>query len=713
MKTYRDHFQPLLEEELHAEQLIVLERRNSSSSGNHRKSAQYTLRSLVATKKKRLFSLSVYSLALKATSAGLSQTVEFSKGDLVRLCSNRSDADAFVESTVLAKRPGSLLVTVPIGSDGAAQMDSFVDQREPLKAECGTSTVAYERALDALTSFTTEGPGTTDMAKLLVTSLTETSGFGIKAVDSDGGFPNLPLYVEDEPRDLNRNSENGESDLQKKWQSYCKETVSRLSPQELSEVMPKLSHSLNSSQIGAIKTAVRRRLSLIQGPPGTGKTITAAHMISCVVRLRLGPVLACAASNVAADNLMQKIISISAAGLRIVRIGRVPAIGEELWDKTLESYLEKDLKVRKARNECAAGRMKVSGLFDVEKAAVRQVLKKAHVVVGTCVACGRDDLEGLDFRYVVVDEATQASEPDVLIPLSIAVKSGKQVQLVLVGDQNQLPPTILSRNSHQADGTGLETSLFVRLWQQGIETQLLNVQYRMHPQISAFPSKHFYFNRLRDGISPEDRVIPDFHSFAKSYTVLTQSRAIFVHVSDGKEEKDLQTPDINNTTSAGHSYYNRTEARIVMQVVRELVGADEGGSITSSRAFSLSDIGLISPYAGQVRILKELVARQWGASSIEVSTVDGFQGREKRVILLSSVRSNDKGSVGFLRDWRRLNVAITRAKALLVVVGNERTLSTNTHWRSWIKWVKRHGATTCVRISESGKKADAGQSAEA
>ncbi|CDF41405.1 unnamed protein product [Chondrus crispus] len=551
------------------------------------------------------------------------------------------------------------------------------------------------------------------MAKLIVISLTETSNVGIKTVSSDGGFLNLPLYVEDEPRDLNRNSEDGESELQKKWQSYCKETVSRISPQDLSEVMPKLSHSLNSSQISAIKTALRRRLSLIQGPPGTGKTVTAAHMISCVVRLGFGPVLACAASNVAVDNLMQKIISVSAASLRIVRIGRVPAIGEELWDKTLESYLEKDLRVRKARNECAAGRMKVSGLLDVEKAAVRQVLKKAHVVVGTCVACGRHDLEGLNFRYVVVDEATQASEPDVLIPLSITVKSGKQVQLVLVGDQNQLPPTILSRNSHHADGAGLETSLFVRLWRQGIETQLLNVQYRMHPQISAFPSKHFYFNRLRDGISPEDRVIPNFHFVAKRYTVLTQSRAIFVHVSDGKEEKDLQTTDINNTTNAGHSYWNRTEAHVVMQVVRELVGAEEGSSITSSRAFSLSDIGLISPYAGQVRILKELVARQWGASSIEVSTVDGFQGREKRVILLSSVRSNDKSSVGFLRDWRRLNVAITRAKALLVVVGNESTLSTNTHWRSWIKWVKRHGATMCVPISESGKTADVGQSPEA
>lgn len=698
MRIYRQHFQHLLEEELRAEQHMVLEKRKFGKQHN---AGRFTMRGLLATKKKRLFSLSVYRLAQRAGNSVFPQANEFSKGDLVRLGPEGSDEDSFLEANVLAKYPGYLLVTVPVGSDGAAQMDSFVDHQVPVVAECGTNSVANERALKALESFTTEGPGTTDIAKLIVMSHLDSE---CNSAKSTNGIEELLkedlLFMEDQPLDSHQdcNDSDGHNSVQGKWRGFCKETVSRIPPQVVSVAMRDLPGSLNQSQIAAIKTSMRRRLSLIQGPPGTGKTVTAAHMISCVLKLGLGPILACAASNVAADNLMQKIISVSGAGLRVVRIGRVPAIDEGLWDKTLESYLERDPAVREARTKCASGQMKFADVLGIEKGVARQVLLRAHVVVGTCVACGRDELEGLNFRYIIMDEATQASEPDVLIPLSISVRSKEQVQVALVGDQNQLPPTVLSRNSQPAGTTGLGTSLFMRLWRQGVETHLLNVQYRMHPQISSFPSKHFYFGRLRDGVSPVERPTPRFMSFGQSTNNSKRSSVIFVHVSDGSEEKDMQIVDVNGITGVGHSYRNKAEADVVVKLLGALVSTKSNSSIESAQSFSLADIGIISPYAGQVRFLKQIVAQLWGASTLEVSTIDGFQGREKDVILLSSVRSNETGEVGFLNDWRRLNVAITRARLLLVVIGNEKTLSSDPHWRAWLKWVKRYGATTSVSV---------------
>lgn len=700
MKIYRGHFEPLLTNELEAEQLAVLEKRSMDRSRDKRLARQFTLRDLLAVKKKRLFSLNVYSLISKTGSGGLPLAHEFSKGDLIRLTPDRSsDDERVVEGTVLAKHASHLLVTVPLGSEGALQMDTFVDQRELLRADCGTSSVAFERALSALISFTTEGPSAADIAKLVVMSLAEVNELDSRRMNGTYIGKNGSLYIEKEPQDLHRNSDNGDNDFEYKWQSFSKETVSKIDQQDMARVLRDLPDSLNSSQVAAIKVSLRRRLTLIQGPPGTGKTITTAHMICCCVKLGLGPVLACAASNVAADNLMRKIVHAAPSRLRIVRIGRVPAIGEDLWDKTLESRLEQDPLLRKAREDCAAGSLKFSDLLDIEKGIVKRTLEKADVVVGTCVACGRDALQELKFRFVVVDEATQASEPDVLIPLSIMINNGSQAQLILVGDQHQLPPTILSRNQDQTLGMGLETSLFVRLWRNGIDTQLLNVQYRMHPNISVFPSSHFYFKRLRDGIGSEDRPLPTLFATRRADSILVKSRTLFLNVPEGQEETDSKSTDI---VTVRHSYRNRTEANVILMLLHELLNAG-GGVMESMQAFSPFDIGLITPYAGQVRLLKELLAKQERSSSVEVSTVDGFQGREKNVIVLSGVRSNDKGEVGFLRDWRRLNVAITRARALLIVVGNGNTLSADPHWRSWIKWVRRYGTTAEISNTADGQ----------
>lgn len=686
MRLYRGHFEPLLQAELEAEQIAVLEQRSMDRARDRRMARGYTLRDVLAKKKKRLFSLNVYSLSPNTSASSLPVAHEFSKGDLINLMPDRLDDDRLVEGTVLAKHPTYLLVTVPIGSEGAMQMDTFADQNELLRADCGTSSIAFERALNALVRFTTEGPSAPDIAKLLIMSLSDVDIEQSQRMTRITIGQSGSVDGEDEPLDLRHLSNN--SDSETKWHRFSKETVSKIAQQDLSRVLRELPSALNSSQIAAIKTALRHRLTLIQGPPGTGKTLTTAHLISCYVKLGLGPVLACAASNVASDNLMRKIMKTSTNTLRLVRIGRVPAIDEELWDKTLESQLEHDPALRKARDACAAGTMKFSELLEIEKRITKKILEKADVVLGTCVSCGRDELQELKFRFVVVDEATQASEPDVLIPLSIAIKNGTPAQLVLVGDQHQLPPTVLSCKQGQIVRMGLETSLFLRLWRNGIDTQLLNVQYRMHPQISNFPSVHFYFKRLLDGIGAAERPLPKGFE-EKANSVLVKSRTVFLNVTQGREEADPKSKD---SVSPGYSYCNRAEADVILRLLDELLGYGET-QLETMQAFSPSDIGLISPYAGQVRLLKELLAKKGQRASIEVSTVDGFQGREKNVIVLSSVRSNEEGVVGFLRDWRRLNVAITRARTLLVVVGNEDTLRTDSHWRSWLKWVKRYGVT--------------------
>lgn len=690
MRLYREHFEPLLQAELEAEQIAVLEQRSVDRVRDRRMARGYTLRDLSAKKKKRLFSLNVYSLAPETSAGGLPMAHEFSKGDLINLTPDRLDDDRVVEGTVLAKHSMYLLVTVPIGSEGAMQMDTFVDHNDLLRADCGTSSIAFERALNALISFTTEGPATPDIAKLLIMSLSEVNTIESQATTPTRIGRSGSADVEDEPLDLRRPSHNGADDSEtSKWHSFSKETVAKIAPQDLSRVLRDLPAALNTSQVAAIKTALRRRLTLIQGPPGTGKTVTAAHLISSFVELGLGPVLACAASNVASDNLMRKIMKTSTKTLRVVRIGRVPVIDEDLWDKTLESQLEHDPVLRKARDACATGSIKFSELVETEKRITKKILEKADVVVGTCVGCGRDELQELRFQFVVVDEATQASEPDVLIPLSITINNGIQAQLVLVGDQHQLPPTVLSRKQGKIVRMGLETSLFLRLWRNGIDTQLLNVQYRMHPQISKFPSVHFYFKRLLNGIGAAERPLPKIFEKEKANSILLKSRTVFLHVPQGREETDPKSKD---TVSPGHSYCNRAEADVILRLLDDLLGYGDT-QLETMQAFSPSDIGLISPYAGQVRLLKELLAKKGQHESIEVSTVDGFQGREKNVIVLSSVRSNDEGVVGFLRDWRRLNVAITRARILLVVIGNEDTLCTDSHWRSWLKWVKRNGTT--------------------
>ena len=286
-----------------------------------------------------------------------------------------------------------------------------------------------------------------------------------------------------------------------------------------------------------------------------------------------------------------------------------------------------------------------------------------------------------DCFYLYI-ESTQATEPASLCAL---VHSSKHV--ILLGDHYQLPPTVVSPRAR--DG-GLGQSLFARLIDLGIEPSMLQIQYRyithihthlfiifiirMHPVISEFPSKNFYHGKIRDGIISEDRPTPSGFPWPQA-----DSPVAFLSVV-GEEY----------SSSDGYSKCNWEEAEVVYQVVKALKEAEE---------IPVAKIGIISPYNGQVQLIHDLFVNKPGAGmsrgqtyhKLNVSSVDGFQGREKEVIVFSTVRSNRSGSVGFLKDWRRLNVALTRARRGLVVVGNKHTLMSEPHWKMWLEWVTQRG----------------------
>jgi regulator of nonsense transcripts 1 len=428
---------------------------------------------------------------------------------------------------------------------------------------------------------------------------------------------------------------------------------------------------LDSSQKEAINTAIGQRLTIIQGPPGTGKTHTAVHLLKTLVESGRGPILACAESNVAVDNLLEGLLEL---GVNAVRFGRPIKVRESLRDATMDAIVSSHSKqdeISFIREETEAIRSKINDLKgkekglahrdinrnyreirDLEQRIINDVLENAQVLCSTNIGAGHFTLSNKKFSIVLIDEATQATEPSSLVPI---VKGAKQ--LILVGDHKQLPPTVISKNAEEG---GLNIPLFERLLHSGVPTHMLTTQYRMHPTIREFPSARFYENKLEDGCNASERpavagfLWPDWDK---------PVAFIPVHGAEIAEE-------------AGSSKYNLDEVSMVIKVVTDLLLTND---------ISLDDIGVVTPYSGQVRAIRDMLEGEM--NSLEVKSVDGYQGREKEVIILSTVRSNDEGNIGFLSDSRRLNVAMTRAKRGLIVIGDDRTLRNNSVWASWLDWI--------------------------
>lgn len=363
------------------------------------------------------------------------------------------------------------------------------------------------------------------------------------------------------------------------------------------------------------------------------------------------------------DNLVE---GCAAVGIRVVRLGRPEAIRPELLryciDRPPSSY---EIGAANSNSENRPNTYSPYGggsSTAVNYKERMKQLKAAQVICCTCIGSGGDILDSLGpFERVLVDEATQATEAAVLVPMMRGVR-----QLVLVGDHCQLPPTVLSTRAEE-EGHGVP--LFSRMVACGVPPFMLDTQYRMHPCIAMFPSDLFYGGLLKNGVTaPERRPLAGFPWPREEFPVA------FIPVY-GTEMDD------------GVSKYNEAEAEVACETVQQLL---EGGQC------GIADIAVVTPYAAQARLIRRMtksMLKRNGPPYIEVSSVDGFQGREKEAVVFSAVRSNDYGAIGFTSDWRRINVSFTRARRALIVIGNDQTLRRGDPetWAPWLAWADAHG----------------------
>jgi ATP-dependent RNA/DNA helicase IGHMBP2 len=446
-----------------------------------------------------------------------------------------------------------------------------------------------------------------------------------------------------------------------------------------------LDAALDATQQEAVRFALSARdLAVIHGPPGTGKTTAVVELIRQAVR-RGERVLACAPSNLAVDNLFERLLAFGESAVRLGHPARVlPQLRERTLDLLVEDHddtrlarkLAKDAfalfrkagKFTRARPEPGArrdmrqeARTLLADARRLEGQAVERVLDGARVLCSTLTALDSELLGQRRFELAVIDEAGQSTEPACWLPL---LRCGR---VVLAGDHCQLPPTVLS---HEAERAGFGVSLLERaVGLYGPEvTRRLGVQYRMHEAIMAFPSRTFYEGGLEAHASVRGHLLRDLPGVAAG--PLTETPVQFIDTAGAGHEEE-QEP-------GGASRLNPGEARLVVGKVRALLEA----------GLRAEDVAVIAPYSAQVRLLGELLR----VPGLEVDSVDGFQGREKEAVVLSLVRSNREGEVGFLADVRRMNVALTRARRKLLVVGDSATLAAHPFYEALLGYFEEIGA---------------------
>jgi ATP-dependent RNA/DNA helicase IGHMBP2 len=455
-------------------------------------------------------------------------------------------------------------------------------------------------------------------------------------------------------------------------------------PLEVSALSP-----LNESQMEAVRFALSARdIALIHGPPGTGKTTTLVELIRQAVA-RGQKVLACAASNLAVDNLLEKLV---AANEKAIRLGHPARVLAELQQHTLDLMVDAhpDVKIaRKLVKDAMALRASAAkytrakpekGARQAMRAEASELLGDArrlerkvvsHLLDSATVICAT--LTGLDdgllgdrrFDLVVIDEAAQATEPASWIPLLRAER------LVLGGDHCQLPPTIVS---DEAARGGLGTSLIERLAKQigPSIVRRLDVQYRMHEQIMEFSSAEFYQGELVADESVRSHTLLGLTGVSEHR--LTESPLTLLDTAGASYDEEQETE--------GSSRVNRQEGELVVKQVEMLLAT----------GLQPEQLAVITPYAAQARLLRELIK----VPNLEIDTVDGFQGREKEAVIVSLVRSNDRGEIGFLSDVRRMNVALTRARRKLIVVGDTSTVAGHAFYGRLIEHFEKFGAYRTV-----------------
>jgi superfamily I DNA and/or RNA helicase len=459
-----------------------------------------------------------------------------------------------------------------------------------------------------------------------------------------------------------------------------------------------IDEALDERQRDAVAAALRSGdITLIHGPPGTGKTRTLVEVIR--QRVRRGERVLCAApSNTAVDNLG---VRLAEAGLRAVRLGHPARVSPQLAALTLDAQVDEDGANRLAREwrdrsralkKSAAGRRgpEARELWSEARAldrdaarelanAAEAIIARAEVVLATCVGCDHPLLGEAVFDCVVVDEATQAPDPLLLVPLARARVS------VLAGDPCQLGPVVVG--GPEAEIT-LGSTIFERLAYVASErtvggtlTQplMLEQQHRMHAEIMTFPSRSMYDDRLFPAPAVAGHRLEDLGVS----TDPLRPRPIWLIDTAGKgwlEQRTDFEPGGSLTNAPAFqldpSTFNTGNAQRVAAEARRLL----------SRGLPPTEIAIIAAYSAQARRLRELL-RAERAAGLEIGTVDGFQGREKEAVLVDLVRSNERGELGFLANTRRMNVALTRARRFLLVVADSATLGEHPYYAAFLSYV--------------------------
>ncbi|MEN9549407.1 MAG: hypothetical protein RIR12_1998 [Bacteroidota bacterium] len=443
-------------------------------------------------------------------------------------------------------------------------------------------------------------------------------------------------------------------------------TTSYLNKHGMTATLTFTNKNLNESQQQAVNAIVQNEdLVIVHGPPGTGKTTT---LIEAIVQLIHNgeKVLVSAPSNTAVDNIAKGLLQ---QGVRLLRIGNTNKTDEAVFAHTPEGRLnnskaQKEIKQLKQRAEefrrmalkykrsFGKAEREQRNLLFKEVKNIRTEIKKlqaynedklyeeAQVIAGTPIGLQDSAINNITFHTLVIDEAGQCLEPLAWCIFPLAQK------IVLAGDHLQLPPTVLSK---EAEKLGFNQSVLEIAYPKVAANYLLNTQYRMREAIAGFCSHYFYANQLLTPLQLKNSSI----------------HITFIDTA-GAGYNEKHGPD-------GISLQNEGELNIIQQLIER-------------EALNYTTTAFISPYSGQVTSAKEVLP-----STLRISTIDSFQGQEKQTIILSLVRSNEEGEIGFLKDYRRMNVAITRAKEQLYVIGDSATIGGDSFFNSFLNYVEKNG----------------------
>lgn len=445
---------------------------------------------------------------------------------------------------------------------------------------------------------------------------------------------------------------------------------------------------LNPTQERAVNEVLwAKDVAIVHGPPGTGKTTTLVEAINETL-MRESQVLVCAQSNMAVDWISEKLVD---RGINVLRIGNPTRVNDKMLGFTYERRFESHADypqlwaIRKAIRELRKNRKKGSENYhqkmerlksraaEIEIRINAELFGEARVIACTLVGSAHHLLEGMKFGTLFIDEAAQALEAACWIPMKRASR------VILAGDHCQLPPTVKSIAALRA---GLGKTLMERIAENKPEVvTLLKIQYRMNDEIMRFSSDWFYGGKVESAPQIKYRSVLDY-----------DHPITWIDTSD-KEPADTieEGEDLNfKEQFVGESFgrINKAEAELTLLTLAEYFTKISKRRVLEERI----DVGIISPYRAQVQYLKKLIKKYEFFKPyrrlISVNTVDGFQGQERDVILISLVRSNDEGQIGFLKDLRRMNVAMTRARMKLIILGNKDTMTKHPFYKKLWEYVE-------------------------